>query len=388
MDIVILGGGIVGLTIANILAQNSNLNITLVDANKPVLQWDNSQYDLRCSAIAAASSEVFTSIGVWQDIINDRVGCYDQMLVWDQEPDIKVHFAASEIGAANLGHIVENRVILRALHNKLLQCSNVEFIYGLAESVDFNAEKVNLRVAGRQIDCKLIIGADGANSWLRRCANIDVVGWDYNHSALVATIQSEIAHNNTARQRFMNDGPLAFLPLDVNNLSSIVWSSSPEKIASLMQLDSTQFNQQLSEQFANILGELKVIGERKSFPLRMLHAEKYVAARLALVGDSAHVIHPLAGQGLNLGIRDAAVLANILQQACLDGQDIGKLAILRKYERSRKGHNISMLALIEVIKRVFTIKNSTFTNLRFGGIRCINRISFIKNTMMKFAIGV
>lgn len=388
MNIVILGAGIVGLTMANILAKNPNLKIHVVDVNKPLLQWNNCDYDLRCSAIVASSQEIFAAIGIWQDILNDRVGCYDQMLVWDHDPAIKVQFSAAEIGAANLGYIIENRVILRALHNKLLQSSNVEFIYGIAERVEFDAERVHLRVAGKSIDCKLVIGADGANSLLRQQANIEVVGWDYNHASLVATIKSQLPHNNIARQRFRSDGPLAFLPLDVDNLSSIVWSSSPEKIANLMQLEPKQFCQQLAEQFSFSLGELELQGERKSFTLRMLHAEKYVAARLALIGDAIHVIHPLAGQGLNLGIKDAAVLADILQQAYLAGYDLGKLSILRKYERNRKGHNISMIALMETIKRVFAIKSPILTKMRFGGMHCVNSISLIKNTMMKFAIGV
>lgn len=388
MDIIILGGGIAGLTLANLLAKNSSLKIAVIDKQRPQLEWDNSSYDIRCSAIVAASEQVLASIGVWQAILAERVGYYDQMLVWDREPQIRLQFLAKEIAAEKLGYIIENRVILRALYTKLKQQPNVEFIYELPTNIELTQEHVNLHLATRNVISKLIVGADGANSWLRNKAEVTIASWDYQHTALVATVQSQLPHNNTARQRFMSDGPLAFLPLDQPHLSSIVWSSDPAKIDSLLKMPAPQFCKNLAEEFAFELGELELHGERKSFPLRMLHAEQYIKPRFALIGDAAHVIHPLAGQGLNLGIKDAAILAEVLVQAHLQEQDLGKLSILRKYERSRKGHNISMLALMEVIKRTFAVENTMFSNLRYGGINGINNLNFIKNTMMRFAIGV
>lgn len=388
MDIIILGGGIAGLTLANLLAKNSSLRIAVIDKQATQLEWDSTYYDIRCSAIAAASEQIFASIDVWQAILAERVGYYDQMLVWDREPQVKLEFLAKDIAVEKLGHIIENRVILRALYNKLNQQPNVEFIYEAPTNIEFTPEYVNLHLVTRNVMGKLIVGADGANSWLRSQAEIAVASWDYQHSALVATVKSQLQHANTARQRFMSDGPLAFLPLDKPHLSSIVWSSAPAKIDSLLKMPPAEFCKNLTEEFAFQLGELELHGERKSFPLRMLHAEQYVKSRLALIGDAAHVIHPLAGQGLNLGIKDAAVLAGVLLQAHSQEQDLGKLVILRKYERSRKGHNISMLALMEGIKRGFAVENTTFSNLRYGGINGINNLNFIKNTMMRFAIGV
>lgn len=388
MDIVVLGGGIVGLTVANLLARNSDINLTLIDPQTPQLAWNNSEYDKRCSAIAASTRKVFESIGIWQDIINERVGIYNEMLIWDQDPQVQVHFTAAAISTDNLGHIVENRIVQKALYNKLSSKNNVDIVVGSANDLEQHPNFVRIHVSGRHIECKLVIGADGINSWLRNKVNIDALGWDYKHSSLVATIKSQLPHNNTARQRFMPDGPLAFLPLDDQYLSSIVWSSDPNKIKYLMQLEPQEFCKQLAAEFAFTLGDLELHGGRADFPLRMLHSNKYVSQRIALVGDAAHVIHPLAGQGLNLGVLDAAALADILQQAYLHQYDFGKLAILRKYERNRKSHNISMLALIEAVKQMFAINNKAFTKLRFNGMHCINNLNFVKNTMMHFAMGL
>jgi len=381
MDVIILGGGIVGLTMANLLAHDTDLSITLVEAKAPSLDWDNSTYDLRCSAIARASLNIFKHIQVWDNIVADRVGMYDKMQIWDSSSKETLNFAAADMAEPDLGHIVENRVMQRALRNNLSKFSSVTICSGLAHKLQQIDNGVELYIDDYKYAAKLIIGADGADSWLRAASNISTHGWNYKQSALVATIKSQLPHNKTARQRFSADGPLAFLPLADSNLSSIVWSSSPERIKYLMQLAPNEFCSSLESEFAFKLGALELQGERAYFPLRMLHAKDYIQQRVALIGDAAHVIHPLAGQGMNLGIMDAAVLAEVLQDALLNNIDIGRHSVLRKYERWRKGHNLSMIAIVEAFKQSHTL----LTSINMG---LFNKAHLAKKCMVRFAMGV
>lgn len=380
MNIIVLGSGIVGLTIANLLTKIANLQIILVEAQPTLMEWDDSNYDLRCSAIAPASANVFKNIGIWSDIIAQRVGIYNNMQVWYDKSDSCVDLSATEVNAEALGHIVENRVIQRALRRNLDQFSNLKIYNGCAHNLEQQADFNRVYIDDYYLDAQLVIGADGADSWLRAACNIGTDGWSYQQSSLVATIKSQLPHDRTARQRFASDGPLAFLPLAEPNLSSIVWTSDQDKIKHLMHLETTAFCQELSENFAFKLGNLELHGDRACFPLRMLHAKNYVAPRVALLGDAAHVIHPLAGQGLNLGIMDAAVLADVLQQAINDKQDIGMVAVLRKYERWRKGPNLGMIVLVETFKRSYGL----LSNFNLG---LVNNFSLAKKAMINFAMG-
>lgn len=385
MDVAILGGGIVGLTLANLLSQNPQLSIALIEPTKPQLDWDQNQYDLRCSAITPAAQNIFELLSVWRDITLHRVGSYNKMLVWDQELHNKIEFDAQSIKATHLGHIIENRVIAKVLYEKLLQANNVVIMHAAATDLQQNVDSNIISVDSKQIECQLVVGADGSNSWLRKKANIANYGWDYQHVALVAVIETQHGHNNVAMQRFTADGPLAFLPLDRANLCSIVWSGPPAKIQELVQCDPQDFCVQLAQAFCYQLGTLKLVSGRASFPLRMLHAMNYVLPRLALVGDAAHVIHPLAGQGLNLGILDAVQLNHVLQQAWQCGKDIGDLKVLRKYERARKAHNIPMIALMEGFKRGFAAQGSLLTRMRAQALHLADNLDFAKNAMIRLA---
>lgn len=387
MQIIILGAGIVGLTTASLLSQDPNLKITLIDPTPQPASWSNSDYDIRCSAITHASQRIFNSIGIWDSILADRSAAYYEMLVWDQDPEIKIQFSAADIGAENLGHVVENRVITKALYNNLLDKPNVIMISGSAVALDSQKDFIKVTIGTRDIYGNLVIGADGANSWLRSNANIQVQHVDYGHAALVACIESDLPHNQTARQRFMPDGPLAFLPLAAPHYSSIVWSSRPDIIEELMSLEENAFCERLSTTFAHTLGVLRLHGKRVNFPLRMLHATQYVMPRIAIIGDAAHVIHPLAGQGLNLGLLDAESLVACVHNAILKKRDIGSFAVLRKYERSRKGHNLSMITLVGTLKRLFESESMLLKNLRGHGMRYLDDFGFAKKAMMRFALG-
>lgn len=385
MQIIILGSGTIGLTAASLLSQDPNLKINLLDPNPMPVFANNSDYDIRCSAITHASQHIFESIGIWNDIIADRAAAYDEVLVWDQDPNIKIQFSAENIGTANLGHVIENRVINKALYNHLLKKTNVAMIVGSATALDAQKDCIKVTVDSQEIIGNLVIGADGANSWLRNNANIHTHNADYGHAALVACIESSLPHNKIARQRFMSDGPLAFLPLSEPHYSSIVWSSKPEIIQELMCMDESSFCERLATTFAHTLGDFRLHGKRASFPLRMMHATQYVQPRIALIGDAVHVIHPLAGQGLNLGLLDAESLAACVHKAIIDKRDIGSIAVLRKYERSRKGHNLSMITLVDTLKRLFAHENILLKRFRGLGMGFLDDINIAKNAMMRFA---
>lgn len=388
MQIVILGAGIVGLTMANLLARNKNLKIILIDSKIPNTDWDATKYDLRCSAINRATQNVFMQLDIWPIIIKHRFGMFDKMLIWENSSQTNFNFSAADIFEPDLGFIIENRVIHSALWHKFLEHENASFICGAANKLEKNVDYNRIYINNSYVDGSLIIGADGANSWLRTALNISTTSWDYKHTALVATIKTALPHNNIARQRFATDGPLAFLPLDQQCLSSIVWSSTPDKIQHLINLDSLEFCSILATEFDYKMGHLELAGARASFPLQMLHANTYISDRAALIGDAAHVVHPLAGQGMNLGIMDAVVLERVLNTAILNMKDIGSKNILRKYERERKSHNVAMLAVVEWLKRSFAVQNNLLQSVRNTGMQLINNINPIKNTMIRFAMGL
>lgn len=388
MDVIVLGGGVVGLSMALLLARQTDMQITLLEPNKPNFAWDTMHYDVRCSAISPGVQNIFSALGVWQDVIAERVGIYDRMIVWDQELHQQIEFNANNMGMNHLGHIVENRVLTKHLYHKLMSQENVQILHARADQLQITPENIELTIGADKITAKLLIGADGSNSWVRTQAQIPSYGWEYNHTALVATIRSEFPHANIAQQRFMPDGPLAFLPLAEDHLCSIVWSSDPTQIEMLMNLPAEEFCSRLAQEFSFKLGKLNLEGSRACFPLRMQHAANYIKPRVALVGDAAHVVHPLAGQGLNLGILDAAVLAEELQAAHIKRADIGQVAVLRKYELRRKGHNISMITLLESLKRTFAIKNKALSSVRAYGLQILNNMDFVKNSMMRYAMGI
>ncbi len=387
MQIVVLGGGIVGLCMANLLAMHKDFNIVLIETQPMYSEWDDRSYDLRVSAITRSTQYVLEYIGVWDEILKNRNASYDQMHVWVNS-SAQINFSAEQIGESDLGHIIENRILQRELYMRLLEQNNVQIIQGTAQQLMVQAASNQILVGEQVINAQLIVGADGANSWLRKTALLDAYVRDYPHSALVATLHSEVAHENIARQRFTPDGPLAFLPLADPHLSSIVWSAAPDKIAYLLQLPAEQFCAQLKDEFEQRLGSLTLFGARASFPLRMLHAQRYIAQRIALIGDAAHVIHPLAGQGLNLGILDAAALAEVVIAAAEQNQDIGSYKILRKYERWRKGHNTNMLALMEWVKNIFVPQTGLLALARNVGLQLVNEANMLKNFMMRIALGL
>ena len=388
-DVIVLGGGIVGLSSANLLAK-CGLSVALIETKPPILEWDEQQYDFRCSAISRSSQKIFQQIGIWDEIIANRISPYRQMVVWDKEGFGEITFDAKEVAEPDLGHIIENRVMIKTLWTQALKNPNIKII-SPAIAKTFQSEKDYVVIVledQRHLKAKLVIGADGSQSWTRQAAGIKVTQKDYHQSALVATVQTESPHQETAWQRFLPDGPLAFLPLTPPNTSSIVWTSSSEKATELMDLDEEQFCKALAHAFDYRLGKVLGAKKRKSFALLSLHAKQYVVDRVVIMGDAAHVIHPLAGQGVNLGLNDAITLSEILSKAQQGDYDIGHYLVLRKYERARKGNVFSTMAAMTFLKNLFGSTNSNISILRSMALNCVNQSQFLKKKIISEAMGI
>lgn len=313
-DVVIVGAGMVGAALACALGE-SGLRIALLEAREPQAFVSGEEVDLRVSALSRASERILSALGAWESIKTMRVSPYREMRVWDAGSAGRVHFDAASIGEPSLGHIVENRLIQHALLERACRLSNLEwFCPAISVAVSFGDEYARVRLEdGRELHAALLVAADGADSRLRDMAGITTTGEPYDQHGVVTTIRTARHHGETAWQRFLPDGPLALLPL-ADGRCSIVWSTTPEHAEQLLQLPEAEFCATLTEVSEAVLGDVRACGPRARFPLRKLHADAYVRPRFALVGDAAHAVHPLAGQGVNLGFLDAAVLSEVLQQ--------------------------------------------------------------------------
>lgn len=386
-DVVIVGGGMVGATLACALG-GSGLRVALVDVNAPPA-WSGDEYDLRVSALTRASQHIFDGLGAWQAMVDARVSPFRDMHVWDAGGSGEIHFNSADIGEPLLGHIVENRVIVRALTQRIGAFDNIDMIHParLTALAVSEARAVLTLDDGRRIEARLVVGADGARSGVRELAGIATRGWEYRQKAVVATVTTGRPHRETAWQRFLPAGPLAFLPL-ANGASSIVWSTSPEHADRLVAMDERAFLDALTGAFDRRLGTVTGTGPRAAFPLHMQTATQYVRPRIALVGDAAHTIHPLAGQGVNLGLLDAAVLAEVLGDAQRAGKEPGALHVLRRYERWRKGDNLLTMATMDGFKRLFGTSFAPVAWLRNAGLSITDRAVPLKNFLTRQAMGL
>ncbi|MDH2998936.1 FAD-dependent 2-octaprenylphenol hydroxylase [Pasteurellaceae bacterium LFhippo2] len=389
-DIVIIGGGMVGLALAGLLA-HSDCSIKIIEKSAPQLDGSISN---RVSAINATSQAMLTEIGTWQRIPTERLSPYDQMFVWEKDSFAKIHFdnndcAIKQLGLEQLGFIIENNQIQSALWQQVSKQQNVEIILSNPTSIGLSENGAFLTLEnGEMLSAKLVVGADGANSWVRNQAKIPLISRDYQHSALVCNVKTEEPHYKTARQIFAPDSILAFLPLPDQQLCSIVWSLPPEKAKKLANCDEREFNSALSIAFDNQLGLTELQSDRGIYPLVARYSRDFAKERLALVGDAAHTIHPLAGLGVNLGFADAITLAQEIKQNLLLGKDIGEYRNLRRFERVRKLEAVKILTAMEGLKQLFSGDHPVKKLVRGIGLSLTNQNALVKKLLIEQAVGV
>ena len=387
-DVLIVGGGMVGAALACALG-NSSLKVALLD-RAPAAAPPEKDYDQRVSAITLASQSLFENIGAWNGMVRHRVSAVREMQVCSQGGSGAIHFNAAEIGEPCLAWIIENRVIQTALIERLHQFTNVHYLCPV-EVADItladNGAVITLK-DGRLLQARLLVGADGADSAVRHAAGIETQSLNLNQKGIVATVTTEKPHEATARQRFLTTGPLAFLPLDAPHTCSIVWSADTARADQLLALDDVAFISELQAKFGEALGKIQTVSPRAGFPLALSNARAYTAPHLALVGDAAHTVHPLAGQGVNLGFLDAATLAEVLLEAAANQKNIGAHAVLRRYERWRKGDNLAMVSITGGFRYLFSNDLPVVSQLRNWGLDITNAATPVKNFIMRRASGL
>jgi len=389
-DVIIGGGGMVGLTLAIALAQGG-LQVVVADPVPQAAALD-AAFDGRVSALAFASVRMFDALGVWEHLAKDAQPIHD-ILVTDAklngEPSpFSLHFDAAEVGAASLGHIVENRHTRAGLFAVAATLPNLRLI-APAALADLKPEAQHIRAtlsSGETIDAALAIAADGRESAMRDLMGLGTIAWSYPQWGIVATVAHEKPHDGVAYEHFLPSGPFAILPM-TGNRSSLVWTEDEKLAPKMMQLDAEAFDAEIARRFGNHLGATEAAGPRWSYPLKFHLARAYVKPRFALAGDAAHGIHPIAGQGLNLGLKDAAALADVLLDAARLGLDIGALDTLRKYERWRRFDSLAMAAATDGLNRLFSNDIAPLRALRDVGMGIVDAIGPARRFFMRHAGG-
>jgi len=393
--IVVVGGGMVGACTAALLAANvelKSLRIAILES-APVAVPEDSDIDVRVSAVSRASERVLSAIGAWQSIPEPYLSPYSEMVVWDEQARPhgagSIHFSAATSTEPSLGHIVENRRIQHAIYESS-SFRRVTLLTASLQSMQIEVDRVELGLSdGRRLSCGLVVGADGVESLSRTLAGLESDGRAYEQTAFVTHVRTQHPHQSTAWQRFLRDGPIAFLPL-ADGRSSIVWTTRPEHAAELVTGDIESVGTQIESAIDGIFGDVEVAGPRGKFPLRWAHANAYCTDRFVLVGDAAHAVHPLAGQGVNLGFLDAAALVQILSEAANEmsaDQVLGERRLLRRYERWRKSENAIALGLIDGLNHLFSNSDPLRRWLRTVGLSTVDRATPLKQLLMSRAMG-
>ncbi len=384
-DVIIAGGGITGLTLACAL-KDSGLRLAVIDQREPLPVA--TDYALRVSAINRASIKVLNAVGAFERMQQMRVSPFREMHVWDSTGVGQIHFDAAELGLDTLGYIIENNVIQLALLEVMQQADSVDWLYPAEiDSLDITPDDKRVQlVDGNEFTARLIVGADGARSVVRKAMGLELVRKSYQQQAIVCTVATEYDHQQTAWQCFLPTGPLAFLPLADGNCS-IVWSLDESQVEQKMALSDEAFSAALEQAFEYRLGAVSTVSARAVFPLGHGHVDQYVQPGLALIGDAAHNIHPLAGQGANLGIMDAACLAEVITDAVHAQRQWSALHTLRKYERGRKGDNRLMEASMTGFKHLFGNDNALLAEVRNMGLNLVDHLGPVKQLFINQALG-
>lgn len=394
-DVIIVGGGMVGSMLAAALATRKTtgpaLSVALLENREPepFAPGSTPDYDIRVSALSAATQNMFENVGAWQGILDRRACPYREMLVWDGEAEGRTHFKSSEVGMSELGHIVENRVMQLALLDRLKSLDNIDYLCPVSlvgYTTTNEGVLCELSEGYAPIKARLLVGADGAQSTVRTLAGIDIEREAYPQHALVATIKTCLPQQDITWQRFQPTGPEAFLPL-CGSYASMVWYHDEDEVKRLRALSDDDFIQAMQDAFPEELGGIDRIVERGSFPIAKAHAQHYIADRVALIGDAAHTVHPLAGQGVNLGMLDAAALADVVFTARSGGYDFGSRRQLRKYERWRRGENSIMISILDGFYHAFKPQPTTVQKLRSAALNVADGAGPLKRFVMHYALG-
>ena len=384
-EAIVGGGGMVGLTLAAALG-SAGVNVAVIDRS-PASIMRKTAFDGRVSAIARGSRTILDSIGVWDGLAGDAEPIRE-IRVSDDDSPLHLHYDSTEVGAEALGYIVENRHVRRTLLEQIesLECATL-FDGRSIERHERGAIEASVALDdGRALSARLLIATDGRESPLRRAAGLGTVEWRYDQTGIVCTVAHERAHRGIAQERFLPSGPFAILPM-TGNRSSIVWTERADVASRILVLDGDAFADELAWRFTDYLGALSVEGPVFSYPLALTLAERYTANRLAVAGDAAHAIHPIAGQGFNLGIRDAAALAEAVVDAARLGLDTGSVAALARYERWRRADNFMMLAATDGLNRLFSNDIPPVALGRRLGLAAVSRIPALKRLFMRHAMG-
>lgn len=387
LDIIVIGGGVVGLSAA-LMAARQGLQVALVEAHAAKV-WQQNQADLRVVALALDSQALLTSFGLWQDVLARRAFAYTQMTVFDAVESTPLCFDAGDLGRTHLGHIVENDALVEVLWRAVVDEVNIrrycpDKISGLYET---ESDVRVLLQSGNELYARLVIGADGATSMVRQLLGIKTDAHDYQQKAIVAFVEVELPHRNTAWQRFTATGPLAFLPFG-ERCCSIVWSL-PEALADTwVQAEPVAFCRALDSAFAGTLGKTRLCSARAAFPLHRRLAQRMIQGRTLLLGDAAHSVHPLAGQGVNLGLRDVSTLRDVLAASRENTGDALNSLQLARWARSRYSENALAALAFENINRIFSNDNMALALLRGRLLSLGNRLGPLKQTMARYAVGV
>lgn len=386
-DVVIVGGGMVGAAVACSLG-GSALKVAVIESSPPEPFAADQPHDLRVSALSIASKNILATVGAWPGIEKRRLCPFRRMRVWETAGDTE--FCSDDIGLPELGFIVENRVTQLALLERLQGFDNIELITCVTvNKINYMPGRpTELELAdGRLLTGKVLVAADGGQSRVRQSVGLGVTSWDYQQHALVIYIETEYGQQDITWQRFVPSGPQAFLPL-TGHYGSIVWYNAPDEVSRLKKLSDDDLLKELLATFPDCLGKVRKVLGRASFPLKRQHAQNYVKPGVALVGDAAHMINPLAGQGVNIGLLDAAALAEVLIEAANKGLDIGDLSVLKRYESVRRHENLKMMTVMDAFYRVFSNQILPIKFLRNLGLGLAERILPAKNKVMRVAMGL
>ena len=384
-DVLINGAGLVGSTCALSLAQNG-LDVLILDQRSSDPPFEPEP--MRVSALNIASQNILTALDVWDRLSPEIKTPFESIEVWDASGHGHLKFEAASVGIGQLGHIVSNSGICTTLHQAINEHPNTSIIWADAITKYATSEDTVTVVTenGRTINSQLLIGSDGAKSKTRKLANIDHEAASYQQIAIIASVTTSKPHGSCARQRFLETGPLAFLPIS-NHQCSIVWSSDLEETNRLLTLSDAAFSEALAAAFNYELGSIESVSVRRSFPLARQHAKRYIGDRIALIGDAAHTVHPLAGLGANQGISDAAALSQIINARHLDNRNFSTRSVLRRYERWRRSENAFLIDTIDSLQQCFGIRNPVVSQARTAGLNLTDRSEILKRKLMHHAIG-